>query len=205
MKSLVLGFFLGIAGMLFSAELLDAENILHQFKEKFGVVKTIRCDFIQTREMPAMEMKLEFTGRMAYDAHARRFLWRVQTPMPCAFRMQNDEFAQWDGETGKILTIPVTKLPWISLLQERLDQWLAGDFHSLCKEAEVTVLDANRICFKPSGGMLGVFAKDIEIECAKDFKSVTRIRIEEQTGDILTILFHNAILNQPIPAEEWRL
>ena len=113
--------------------------------------------------------------------------------------------SQWDGETGKVLSIPATKLPWIKLLQERLGQWLSGDLPELRKEAEVTVLAANRVRLTPIGGMLVTIAKAVEIEFSDDLTHVVCIRIEEKTGDILSIHFRNAILNQPIPEEVWIL
>ena len=204
MKSLVLGFFLGIVGLFFGAELPDAETFLQHFKEKFGVVKTIRCDFIQTREIPALEMKLVFTGRMAYDAQARRFLWRVETPMPCAFRLQNDEFAQWDGETGKVFSISAAKLPWIKTLQEHLGQWLSGDLSALRKEADVKVLSQYRVRLIPRDGLLATLANAVELEFSEDYERVAEIRMEEKSGDVLTIQFQNTLLNQPIPEATWQ-
>ena len=190
---------------LFAVDALDVDAFQRQLSGKLVAVQTIQCDFTQIRELPALEMKLEFTGRLAYDASASRLLWRVETPLSSAFRMQDGKLSQWDGETGKIISISATKFPWIKLLQERLGQWLSGDLSALRKEAQITVVSANCVRLSPSGGMLPVFTKAIEIEFSEDLTHVVRIRIEEKSGGILTIHFRNVVLNQPIPEEVWIL
>ncbi len=190
---------------IIAQELPDLEAFQRQLSEKLVKVQTLQSDFVQTREMPALEMKLEFTGRLAFDAAAQRLLWRVETPLPCAFRMQDGKLSQWDGETGTALTISAAKLPWLKLLQERLARWLSGDLPALRKEAEVALVAANRVRLTPTDGMLATIAADLEIEFSDDLTRVTRIRIDEKSGDRLTILFRNAILNQPIPAATWEL
>ncbi len=192
-------------GIAYGEELADVDAFQQKLAGNLVAVQTIQGEFTQTRELPALEMKLEFTGRLAYDAPARRLLWRVATPLPCAFRMQAGELSQWDGETGKVMSIPATKLPWIQLLQERLGQWLSGDLPALRKEAEVEVLSANKVRLIPTSGLLVTLAKRVEIEFSSDLTRVAQILIEEKTGDRLTIRFHNTVLNQPIPEKTWDL
>ena len=188
-----------------ASELPDVATFQRQLSEKLVKVTTIQSAFVQTREMPALELKLEFTGRLTYDATSKRLLWRVDTPLKCAFRMQKGELTQWDGETGKTLTLPASKLPWIQLLQERLGQWLSGDLPALREEAEISMLAANRVRLTPTGGMLALLAKGVEIEFAEDLSRVVQIRLEETGGDLLYILFKETRLNQPIPEEAWKL
>ena len=132
-------------------------------------------------------------------------LWRVETPLPCAFRLQDGKLTQWDGEKGEVLTISAAKLPWLKLLQERLAQWLSGDLPALRKEAAVALVAANRVRLTPNGGVLALIAAAVEIEFSDDLSRVTQIRLEEKSGDRLTIRFRNTILNQPIPATAWEL
>ena len=205
MKYLIINILLILSISLCAESLSAADEFQQRLSESLVAVQTIQSDFTQTREMPALEMKLEFTGKLAYDSAAKRLLWRVETPLLCAFRMQDGKLSQWDGETGKVLSIPATKLPWIKLLQERLGQWLSGDLPALRKEADVTIVAANVVRLTPNDGMLASIAKAVEIEFSEDLTRVVRIRIEEKSGDILTIQFHNAVLNQPIPAEIWEL
>ena len=205
MKSFVITILVCLSFGLLAEDLPDAEAFQRQLAGKLVTVQTIQCDFTQIREMPALELKLEFTGHLAFDSAARRLLWRVETPLPCAFRMQDGNLSQWDGETGKVVSIPATKLPWIKLLQERLGQWLSGDLPALSQEAQVTVMSANCVRLTPKEGLMATIAKAVEIEFSEDLTRVARIRIEEQSGDFLTIHFRNAVLNQPIPVETWEL
>ena len=205
MKYLIINILLILSISLCAESLPAADEFQQRLSESLVAVQTIQSDFTQIREMPALEMKLEFTGRLAYDSASKRLLWRVEKPLPCAFRMQENQLSQWDGETGKVLSISATKLPWLKLLQERLGQWLSGDLPTLRKEADVTIVAANVVRLTPNDGMLASIAKAVEIEFSDDLTRVVRIRIEEKSGDILTIQFHNAVLNQPIPAEIWEL
>ena len=190
---------------LFAGGPPDADAFQERLSGRLVAVRTIQSDFIQIREMPALELKLEFSGRLAYDSGARRLMWRVAKPLPCAFQMQQDQLSQWDGETGKVVSIPAARLPWIKLLQERLGQWLSGDLPALRREAEVAVVSATRVRLTPTDGLLLTIAKAVELEFSEDLTRVVRICIEEQSGDRLTILFRNAILNQPIPESVWKL
>ena len=124
--------------------------------------------------------------------------------MPCAFRLQNDEFAQWDGETGKVFSISAAKLPWIKTLQEHLGQWLSGDLSAMRKEADVKVLSQYRVRLIPRDGLLATLANAVELEFSEDYERVAEIRMEGKSGDVLTIQFQNTLLNQPIPEATWQ-
>ena len=202
---LYLSILFAICYSIIAQELPELDAFQRRLAEQLLKVQTIQSDFVQTREMPALEMKLESTGRLAFDAAAQRLLWRVETPLPCAFRLQDGKLTQWDGEKGEVLTISAAKLPWLKLLQERLGQWLSGDLPALRKEAAVALVAANRVRLTPNGGVLALIAAAVEIEFSDDLSRVTQIRLEEKSGDRLTIRFRNAILNQPIPAAAWEL
>lgn len=202
---LYLSILFAICYSIIAQELSELDAFQRRLAEQLLKVQTIQSDFVQTREMPALEMKLESTGRLAFDAAAQRLLWRVETPLPCAFRLQDGKLTQWDGEKGEVLTISAAKLPWLKLLQERLGQWLSGDLPALRKEAAVALVAANRVRLTPTGGVLALIAAAVEIEFSDDLSRVTQIRLEEKSGDRLTIRFRNAILNQPIPAAAWEL
>lgn len=190
---------------IIAQELPEFDAFQRRLAEQLLKVQTIQSDFVQIREMPALEMKLESTGRLAFDAAAQRLLWRVETPLPCAFRLQDGKLTQWDGEKGQVFTISAAKLPWLKLLQERLGQWLSGDLPALRKEAAVALVAANRVRLTPNGGVLALIAAAVEIEFSDDLSRVTQIRLEEKSGDRLAIRFRNTILNQPIPAAAWEL
>lgn len=202
---LYLSILFAICYSIIAQELPELDAFQRRLAEQLLKVQTIQSDFVQTREMPALEMKLESTGRLAFDAAAQRLLWRVETPLPCAFRLQDGKLTQWDGEKGEVLTISAAKLPWLKLLQERLAQWLSGDLPALRKEAAVALVAANRVRLTPNGGVLALIAAAVEIEFSDDLSRVTQIRLEEKSGDRLTIRFRNTILNQPIPATAWEL
>ena len=202
---LYLSILFAICYSIIAQELPELDAFQRRLAEQLLKVQTIQSDFVQTREMPALEMKLESTGRLAFDAAAQRLLWRVETPLPCAFRLQDGKLTQWDGEKGEVLTISAAKLPWLKLLQERLAQWLSGDLPALREEAAVALVAANRVRLTPNGGVLALIAAAVEIEFSDDLSRVTQIRLEEKSGDRLAIRFRNAILNQPIPAAAWEL
>ena len=202
---LYLSILFAICYSIIAQELPELDAFQRRLAEQLLKVQTIQSDFVQTREMPALELKLESTGRLAFDAAAQRLLWRVETPLPCAFRMQDGKLTQWDSEKGEVLTISAAKLPWLKLLQERLGQWLSGDLPALRKEAAVALVAANRVRLTPNGGVLALIAAAVEIEFSDDLSRVTQIRLEEKSGDRLTIHFRNTILNQPIPAAAWEL
>lgn len=202
---LYLSILFAICYSIIAQELPELDAFQRRLAEQLLKVQTIQSDFVQTREMPALELKLESTGRLAFDAAAQRLLWRVETPLPCAFRMQDGKLTQWDSEKGEVLTISAAKLPWLKLLQERLGQWLSGDLPALRKEAAVALVAANRVRLTPNGGVLALIAAAVEIEFSDDLSRVTQIRLEEKSGDRLAIRFRNTILNQPIPAAAWEL
>ena len=202
---LYLSILFAICYSIIAQEFPELDAFQRRLAEQLLKVQTIQSDFVQTREMPALEMKLESTGRLAFDAAAQRLLWRVETPLPCAFRLQDGKLTQWDGEKGEVLTISAAKLPWLKLLQERLAQWLSGDLPALRKEAAVALVAANRVRLTPNGGVLALIAAAVEIEFSDDLSRVTQIRLEEKSGDRLAIRFRNTILNQPIPAAAWEL
>ena len=186
------------------ADIPTVEEFQNRLEGRLVTVQTIQSDFLQTREIPALELKLEFTGHLAYEAIAKRLMWRVEKPLRCAFRIQDDKLSQWDGETGKTLSIKASQFPWLRLLQERLAQWLSGDLEVLRKEADVQVLSQYRVRLIPRDGLLATLTNAVELEFSEDYERVAEIRLEEKSGDVLTIQFQNTLLNQPIPEETWQ-
>ena len=204
MKNLPTILLLMVFVCLCHADIPTVEDFQNQLEGRLVAVQTIQSDFLQTREIPSLEMRLEFSGHLAYEAIAKRLMWRVEKPLRCAFRMQDEKLSQWDGETGKTLSVKASQFPWLRLLQERLAQWLSGDLGPLRKEADVQVLSQYRVRLIPRDGLLAALAKAVELEFSEDYTRVAEIRMEENSGDFLTIQFQNTILNQPIPEETWQ-
>ncbi|MBO4648524.1 MAG: outer membrane lipoprotein carrier protein LolA [Lentisphaeria bacterium] len=171
---------------------------------KIADYRTIRADFIQTRTLAELEMKIEIQGEMISEKNGR-LRWLVRSPVKSITIIGQNELKHWDGETGKLSVIQQSRFPWLAVLRDCMNDWLSGDPDRLKKRFELTVKDGRILRLAPKEDGLKALFKAVEIRADASCDVIEAITIEETSGDRLEIRFVS-VRKDPVLAESiWRL
>ena len=176
--------------------------------EKFRAIadyRTIRADFIQTRFLKELDMKVAIEGEMICEKNGR-IRWQVKSPFRSITLIGSRSLEHFDGETGKTVVMDSGRLPHgIDILRDCLSEWISGDPDRLSKRFELAEKDECTLRLLPKNAGLGKLFSAVEITAGKTFDSIDRIRIEEASGDLLEIRFLNVVKNPPMSEEIWKM
>ncbi|MCQ2396116.1 MAG: hypothetical protein MJ106_00250 [Lentisphaeria bacterium] len=192
--------------LLFATALFgeSLEEFTQRLREKMIPVETYNGEFIQTRELNALGMTLEFRGKMLYEKDTCSILWRVEKPIKGAFRIHKGVIAHWDGDSGKSLEASAERYSWVKVVQERLTEWIKLDLRKLEEYTDLSMAGERRIrAVAKEDGILKKVAEAIEIEFTEDLTRAETITIEEKSGDKLIIRFQEPVLNKPLTEKDW--
>ena len=171
---------------------------------KIADYRTIRADFIQTRFLSELEMKIEIRGEMISEKNGR-LRWLVRSPVKSISLIGADELKHWDGETGKLAVIQQSRFPWLAVLRDCMNDWLSGDPERLRTGFELQVKDAHTLRLLPKAAQLKTIFKAVEIRADAKFDAIETITIEETSGDRLEIRFVSVRKNPVLTEKIWRL
>ncbi|MCU0858705.1 MAG: outer membrane lipoprotein carrier protein LolA [Pontiellaceae bacterium] len=148
-------------------------------------------------------MRLE--GRLALEASGR-LTWRVDTPVQYVLVLKDNAAFQWDEETRKVQQLPFSGNPVFETVITQIQQWFSGQFAALEPDYDVQILSENppRMAFIPRDGkMVAKAIRTVTVSICTDRRYVEQIVIEDISGDMTSILFHDTVLNEPIDPSAW--
>ena len=166
--------------------------------------RVIRAEFVQTRHLAELDMKVVFTGEMICEKNGR-LRWQVKSPVRSITVISNSILKHYDGETGKISVIRQDRFPWLEMLEKCMSDWISGDPAQLARRFELSAKDARTLRLLPKEPALKEIFKAAEIRAAARFDAVESISIEEKSGDRLEIRFRNIRKNPVLPESIWEL
>lgn len=166
--------------------------------------RVVTADFVQTRRLAGMDMAVEITGSMVFE-RGGRLRWQVDAPVRSVTVIERDKLTHFDGESGKLAVIRQETFPWMKVLRDSLDDWLAGDPKRFEGRFAVTSPEPHTLRLVPCGETLKKLYRSVEIELAPDGGSIAAVRLEENTGDRLEIRFLKVKNDPELPQTIWRM
>ena len=189
-----------LAAFLGSAQ----DNSLAERFRKAADYRTIQANFVQTRQLTELDMKVEIRGEMVCEKNGR-LLWLVKSPIRSITVIKQNELRHFDGETGKLAVIDSSKFPWLGVLRDCMTDWIAADPERLHQRFELETKDSRTLRLRPKIDQLRQIFNAVEIRLSADCKTVEQILIEEKSGDRLTICFIKVRKNPVLPEKIWQL
>ena len=166
--------------------------------------RTIRADFIQTRYLKELDMRVEIKGEMDCEKNGR-LRWEVKSPVRSITIMGKTELRHLDIETGKRTAIQAQKFPWLQILRDCLTDWISCDPDRLARRFELSVKDDHTLRLLPKETQLKQIFQSVEIRADLPFRTIEAIIIEEISGDRLEIRFLKVQKNPVLPEKLWRM
>ena len=109
--------------------------------------------------------------------------------------------------TRERLQIKTAGDPIFEQVLGQIKKWFSGQFKSLLKDFDMKIIsvDPVKLRFEPIKDSLTAKAvKSVTISVRKDMGYVEQILLEDVSGDLTEITFHETVLNKPIAADEWK-
>ena len=166
--------------------------------------RTVQADFVQTRHLTELDMKVEIRGEMVCEKNGR-LRWQVKSPIKSITVIKQNELRHFDGETGKLAVIDSAKFPWLGVLRDCMTDWIAADPERLRQRFALETKDSRTLRLRPENDQLRQIFNAVEIRLSADYNTVERILIEEKSGDRLTIRFSQVRKNPVLPEKIWQL
>ena len=191
--------------LLFAAALLcgGGDPAFAAALQRVGSCRTVAADFTQTRWLRDLDMEVAIRGSMVSEKRGR-LLWRVADPVPSVTLITDRKLLHWDGSTGKVAEL-AADLPWLKLLRDSFIDCLSGDLENLSRHFAVEPVPPATLRLKPLTPELGKLYAGIEITIDPKRDAVSRIVLDEPSGDRMTIRFDNVRRDPATPESFWTI
>ena len=213
MKPLITSLFgcLLLAQSLFAADSTNEWNragaLLKTLQENFSTIRTVQTGFTEAKTLKIFDRTVTLEGRLALEASGR-LAWRVDTPVQYVLVLKDNAAFQWDEEARTVQQLPFSGNPVFETVITQIQQWFSGRFAELEPDYNLEVLSENppRLVFIPrTGRMVAKAIRRVTVSIREDQRYVEQIVIEDVSGDLTTISFHDTILNEPIAPSAWEV
>lgn len=171
--------------------------------KRVGDCRAVAADFTQTRWLKDLDMQVVIRGGMVSEKRGR-LLWRVDDPVPSVTLISDRKLLHWDKTTGKVAEL-AADLPWLKLLRDSFVDCLSGDLENLARNFAITTVPPATLRLKPLTPELGKLYAWIELTIDLERDAVSRIVLEEPSGDRMTIEFSGVRRDPETPESLWRI
>ena len=211
------GIFLLIVGTLLCAhvamgnavsnEWKNSEALLLSLEKSFSSIKTVQTKFTQEKTLRVFARTIEMKGNLLLE-NPGRLAWRINSPIRYVLILDGNYALQWDEETRKVQKTKTTGDPVFEEVLGQIEKWFSGKFSLLAKDYNLNVLSHEplEMAFIPKPkSLVGKAIKRVTVSVRDDRKYVEAITIEDVSGDLTKIMFHDTVLNKPIATSEWKV
>jgi outer membrane lipoprotein-sorting protein len=196
---------------LFAAESSDgwknAKELFQALEKNFSAIRTVQTKFTEEKDLKIFNRTVRLEGRLVLESTGR-LAWRVDSPIRYALVLKEDAAFQWDEETRKVQRLPFSGNPVFQTVIAQIQSWFSGRFAELETDYDLQVASEAplRLVFIPRADrMVAKAIKQVTVSIREDQRYVEQIAIEDVSGDLTTITFHDTVLNEPISADSWEV
>jgi outer membrane lipoprotein-sorting protein len=190
-----------------SAQPAELAAFLDALGKKVADFRTLKTDFVQTKEMALFKDKLVLKGRI-YLQKPNQIAWHVDAPLRYAVLITDKLIRQWDEDTDQVQEISLEKNPIFQTVLNQLTVWFSGEYGALLNSNDVRVVQQAPLVleFTPKENNISKkVIRAITITFRDDQKYLQQIRIQEQSGDVTTLQFKNTQLNAPLDRDSFEV
>lgn len=199
MLSIIFSMFLGTA--LLSGQ--DSEYILRELVSAGASMKTLQCDFVQTRTMSMLQESMVSSGRM-YCELPGRLKWEYLSPSQFAFVLDGTSVRM--VRDGRTLPSDGGRDKMLKELSRFILDSVSGaglsDSSAFKTSAEVSGKEWI-VTMVPLRRDLRRMWKAIMLHFDPTLKTAVKIEMEENSGDKTVVEFSGVRLNSQIASETW--
>jgi outer membrane lipoprotein-sorting protein len=199
-------FFLCCLGLLPApaSDAADTDIALEMLKQAAANIRTLRCAFTQSTDIPLFSQPIESRGRLLYAA-PESLVWEYTSPARQGFVLTGDSGFRWEGERSRRIGFSTAKDPVAGLIAAQMLAWVRFDRSWIEANYTVTVtrLSPIALTLRPKQSEVASVLSALHLAFAED--GVAReIRLQETSGGSTRIDLRDIVLNGPLEAGEFR-
>jgi len=182
------------------------EVIEHLQKNLHGI-NSVDSEFTEEKKLAMLDHTLHIKGRVGL-AKPDRLIWVVEEPVKYAVRIEGEEVQQWDEDTNHVETIHLGGDPTFKAVSEQIQAWFLGNYKLLGDSYDLYVTQEQplSLAFLPKGQTaVTKLIKRIDITFNAEETYIDTMVISEAGGDLTSIRFVNAQVNQRVKPENWEM
>ena len=173
-----------------------------QIKQKIGVaasrIKSMRCDFVQTKNVKLLNDKVVSRGKMCFQ-QSDKLRWEYTSPYSYTFILNGSKVLLKNSRRNDVIDVNRNKL--FKEIARIMMSSVAGDCLSDSKSFKSTVADSGTewvATLIPQRKELKQMFQKIKIHFNKQQSTVAKVELIEKNGDITEIELKNTETNVTI-------
>ena len=194
----------GTAGDLRNEEI---SALLLRLGRNVSTFINLKTDFIQEKKLALFKNKIVIKGRICIKKPGK-IAWHVDQPVRYTVVLSEQSIKQWDEESNQIQEISLSGNPMLKNVLDQLSVWFSGDYNSLLKDNSARILGKAPLAieFLPKETSIAKsIIKRIIVTFREDEKYLSKVVIQEVSGDITTIVFMNTVFDAPVGKDDFEV
>ncbi len=185
----------------------DVASLLDKVGKDVSGFRTLRTEFVQEKRLAVFQNTVVLKGVIILQK-PDRIAWHVMSPVRYSVVISDSSVRQWDEDTNRVQTISLAKNPILQNVLGQLSVWFSGEYRSLLKDFDVSVVKDAPLAFRFSpkkSNMAAKVIRDIEIEFRDDRRYLRSISIHELGGDSTVITFTGTQFDAPLRERDFEV
>jgi len=180
-------------------------DTLERLRSELSGVTSIRAAYTQEKTLSLFKQTLVIKGRMLLDEKGS-LLWVTDEPVRSALTIRDGTLRQWDAESGRVTSLPVSQIPALPALTGQLQNWLRGNFDALARDYDIRMESEKppTLIASPRKPDTAPFA-NVTLTFNEDPPYLRKVELLETSGNRTTIFFEQVEVNTPVRSEDWKL
>ena len=183
----------------------EQKRIINEINASAQQIRTLQCQFVQTKELSIMNDKMVSSGTMAF-ARPNKLSWHYTSPYDYNFIISDDKVLIGKGKSRNSIDLKSSQA------FQGIAKMIAGSVTGKCltqtDDFEVKILadDSNYIAdLTPKAKRLKKMFSAIRLTFDKTQRSMKQVEMTEASGDLTTIVFQNVKKNQALSDKTFTL
>lgn len=185
---------LGVSGQTkLTAE--QQKQIVEKIDKASAVMKSMQCDFTQTKSMKMLKKEMESKGVMYFKA-PNKLRWQYTSPYDYTFIMNGDKVSLKSAKSTKNIDVQRNKM--FRQISDIILKSITGGGLKSTADFTVEMYKSDKGYYAnlyPKKKELKQIYKTIVIYFNPELTMVSSVRMEEKTGDITTVKLQNMKTN----------
>lgn len=181
------------------------EAALREIRAAAVGVKTVCCDFRETKTLALLSQPVVSEGRLFF-ARPACLRWEVLRPVASGFATDGTQVSRWHQRTGKPERVQNESLPILQQVCANIMTWITADLDAIRRQYDVRILTTapTTLELRPLAQETRQFIATVTVRFAPGGTHVDAVTLLEPGGDTTEIVFQNVETNRELAAALFR-
>ncbi len=183
----------------------EQERIVNEISTAAKTIRTLQCQFTQTKELSIMNDKMVSKGTMAF-ARPNKLSWHYTSPYDYTFIIADDKVLIAKGKNKNSIDLKSSQT--FQGIAKMIAGSVTGKSLTQTDDFDVKILADDKVYVAqlyPKAKRLKKMFAAIRLTFNRSSSVMQQVEMTEANGDATTIVFHNVKQNQPLSDKTFTL